>query len=330
VVLDYGVPLAAVGADGRRVALLGSGGEIRVWDVMAGRWLGPPVRPGGAVSRCAFSPDGERLVILGVAGPVRVCQVRTGEQVAAWPGHGAAARTARFSPDGRRVAAADGAGVVRVWDATTGRPLTPPLRHGAPMAAAAFYAGGEQVAAVSGDGTVSVWELAGPGGARGDAAAERVAPAAEVAGGRQLIKLKNGVTVRVPRAVTAARLRPPQSGGKTVDAAAFSPDGARVVVLTEDNTARVWDTATGALTPPLAHARVGQHALFGAGGNRAVVVHEGGAVSVWDLTPDARPVAELVALARVLACAHINESQHKQALAPHQLRAAWESLQQAR
>src|SRR5262249_48850934 len=175
--------------------------------------------------------------------------------------------------------------------------------------------------------------------------------------------------VRVPRAVTAARLRPPQPGGKTVDAAAVSPDGARVVVLTEDNTARVWDTATGgpltrplqhegagwdaafrpggrrrppageertarvweahtgeALTPPLAHARVGQHARFGAGGNRAVVLHEGGAVSAWDLTPDARPVAELVALARVLAGAHINESQHKQALAPHPLRAAWESL----
>ena len=30
-----------------------------------------------------------------------------------------------------------------------------------------------------------------------------------------------------------------------VNSAAFSPDGARVVTGSDDNTARIWDTATG-------------------------------------------------------------------------------------
>jgi WD40 repeat protein len=113
--------------------------------------------------------------------------------------------------------------------------------------------------------------------------------------------------------------------------ATFSPDGSRLITAGEERTARVWDAFTGeALTPPLPYSRVGRRALFSTDGNRAVVVHEGGAMTTWDLTPEVRPVTELVTLARVLACAGINELERLQALEPHELRASWEILRAPR
>jgi WD40 repeat protein len=362
--LERDVTLAAVSPDGRRVALLGPGGELRVWDVAAGKGIGLPMRPGAAIRQAVFSPDGERLVTLGGAGQVREWQVRTGEQVASWPGHGGAASPARFSPDGRRLITCDDAGRVCVRDATTGRALTPPLRHGRPMTAAAFCAEGKEVAAVSGDGTVSVWELAESAEAKGDTvvaevgvvggarlcrlqngmvvqvpraltsarlrpprAGEKVVDSAAFSpdGGRVVVLGEDG-QARVWDTATGAPLTGPLRHKGAVWYAAFSPDGSRLITAGEERTARVWDARTGeALTPPLPYSRTGRRALFSADGNRAVVVQEG-AMSTWDLTPEVRPVAELVTLARVLACARINELERPQALEPHELRASWESL----
>jgi eukaryotic-like serine/threonine-protein kinase len=273
--LEGDLTLAAVSPDGRRVALLGPGGTLRVGDVTAGEWLGPPMRP-GAVSQGVFSPDGERLLTVGGAGPVRVWSVRTGQQVAAWPGLGEAAGRACFSPDGRRVIVPDGAGGARVWDAATGRALTPPLRHGGPLAAAAFRAEGKQVTAVSTDGTVSVWQLAGPPEPKLDTSAEAVA------GGGRRVKLRNGLTVQVPRALTGAPLRPSRPGEKIQDSAAFSPDGDRVVVLAK-GAARIWDTATGApLSGPLCHQGAVHYAAFSRDGRRLLTLGEERTARVWD------------------------------------------------
>src|SRR5215831_10929222 len=75
----------------------------------------------------------------------------------------------------------------------------------------------------------------------------------------------------------------PSSGGQ-VYAAAFSPDGARVVTASSDHTARVWDAHTGKpLTDPLEHRDSVNGAAFSPDGARVITANSGHTARVWEL-----------------------------------------------
>ena len=64
---------------------------------------------------------------------------------------------------------------------------------------------------------------------------------------------------------------------------AFSPDGTRVVTVSDDKTARVWDAATGKLlTSPLEHQDWVRSAAFSPDGTRVVTASDDGTARVWD------------------------------------------------
>ena len=72
-------------------------------------------------------------------------------------------------------------------------------------------------------------------------------------------------------------------------AAAFSPDGTRLVTASEDGTARVWDAATGRpITPPFQHAEGVAWAAFSPDGTRVVTASEDRTAQVWDATDGRR------------------------------------------
>ena len=59
-------------------------------------------------------------------------------------------------------------------------------------------------------------------------------------------------------------------------------DGQRVVTSSSDNTARVWDAATGkALSEPMKHDDEVNSAQFSADGQRVVTASEDGTARVW-------------------------------------------------
>jgi len=69
----------------------------------------------------------------------------------------------------------------------------------------------------------------------------------------------------------------------SVLAAAFSPDGTRVITSSWDHTARVWNAATGApVTAPLVHKDTVHAVAFSADGSRVVTASEDGTARVWD------------------------------------------------
>ncbi len=69
-----------------------------------------------------------------------------------------------------------------------------------------------------------------------------------------------------------------------VTAAAFSPDGARLVTASRDGTARVWGAASGEGSATFAHGRAVNAAAFSPDGARVVTASDDGTARVWDAT----------------------------------------------
>ncbi|MBE7504272.1 MAG: protein kinase [Verrucomicrobiales bacterium] len=65
----------------------------------------------------------------------------------------------------------------------------------------------------------------------------------------------------------------------------FSPDGRRILTVSDDATARIWDAVTGAaITPALRHAKRVVHGSFSPDGSRVVTASDDGSARIWDAT----------------------------------------------
>jgi serine/threonine protein kinase len=115
-------------------------------------------------------------------------------------------------------------------------------------------------------------------------------------------------------------------------------DYRRAVTTELPGAVQVRDPATGrTVIPRLRHCGPGTIAAFSGDGTTITVVAPQGLVSVWKLPVGeddhfsdqqaARPLAELIALAQVLAAGRINEEEHWERLEPQALQAAWKELQ---
>jgi len=70
-----------------------------------------------------------------------------------------------------------------------------------------------------------------------------------------------------------------------VKSAAFNPDGSRIVTASDDNTARVWDAATGNAISVLSdHENSVNSATFNPDGTRIVTASEDKTARVWDVS----------------------------------------------
>jgi WD40 repeat protein/serine/threonine protein kinase/lipoprotein NlpI len=270
--------------DGRRLASAGQDSTVKVWEVATGKLLRTLPHPFPAVF-VAFSPDGRRLVTCCHAWGVRG-EARLWDDGAEQPRHALrhdAVSAAEVSPDGRQVVTAgldgkarlwdtsdgklratlehstfvtsaafspDGSRLLttcldttaRVWDSATGKPLTPPLRHGSIVWHAAFAADSPQVVAASVDGLVRTWELS-------------AAP---------------------PPAVV---LRHTSFQARS----AFSPDGGLVATTGAegDNSARLWDVATGRQTARLQHRGSVESVAFSPDGRLVATASTDRTARVW-------------------------------------------------
>jgi WD40 repeat protein len=236
---------------------------------------------GAGVTSAAFSPDGARIVTASKDKTARTWNAKTGALLATLEGHGDYVTSAAFSPDGASIVTASHDKTARIWNATTGAPLPGVYRHEQFLTFAAFSPDGARIVTASGDGTARVWDVrtakevvkpymhskavrsaAYPDGARSshpttmsqgsDAA---TAPSRYLGG--TATRTLAGFS-RMARIVTASWDEPPASGcwtvillkleghGGSVVAAACARTG-QIVTGNNDNTARIWDAATGSL-----------------------------------------------------------------------------------
>jgi hypothetical protein len=219
-----------------------------------------------------FSSDGRWVVTGATDGTARVWNAERGE-VAFWVRHGGAVSNACFSPDGRWLLTGARDDTAVVWDATNGtRRLT--LEHPAPLRVAEFSRDARRILTLAQDGHVRIWK-----GPFGRSANRRDPPGNESA--RLLASWQ------------------PHEGG--VSHARFSPDGGKVVTVSADSNARLWDARTGRpLSDPLAHGGEIFSIEFSPDGRRVLTASQDKTAVVWDVA-DGRKEAVLQHAAAVFA-----------------------------
>jgi WD40 repeat protein/class 3 adenylate cyclase len=231
-----GTAFSPSGATIAAALCFGQEGGADVWDARTGKKLltlgGPKYGWGFNVG---YSPDGTRIVSAGQDGKARVWDAHSGRLLATLIGHTGWIWAARFSPDGGRIATSSSDGTARIWDVRGGRQLLVLAGHTKNVFDVAFSPDGTRVLTGSVDGTARVWDVR-PQGAR-DAA---TLPAQSGVQGAQVSNYSpDGKLLAVGGGgQISASLWDPKTGKKLrnlphhgdVFAAAFSPDGTRVVL----------------------------------------------------------------------------------------------------
>ena len=217
------VSAVAFAPDGKRLAVSGNEGAIKVWETETGRELRNLGGIGAAGNCLAWSPDGRRLASAHPDGFVRIWDPETGHETAR------ISHTAlhlAWSPDGTRIAAAGSGDQVRIWAAADGQPSGPVQSLGAN--GIAWAPDGRRLAGVSRDGSLVVWDTAS---GQTLFAVKQISQLSSVAFSPDGNRLATGGTEGIIRLHDARSGREHAAvlpGCENVSSLAFSPDGGRL------------------------------------------------------------------------------------------------------
>ncbi len=288
-------------ADGTRLAAAGQTTVGRVWDVKTGKPIDLPLKTEGIIRSLKFSPDGKRLVAAGDEKLLRVWDATTGRPVATLLGLQFSVFHVSFSPDGKHIVAAGNDRSARVWEVETGKSIAE-LPHGTAVLSAAYSADGAFIVTTAADNSAKVWDA-------------KTAKLVSAIGSHIPAPIKNlafsGDDLSIITAhgdgkvgvweVRRGRLKSVlESGGSPVNAAGFSPDGARVVtasgwvtfdVSDQEKSARIWkENEEKAVLDLSDRLVVVSEAWFSPDGMRAITLRRDGVATVWDATTGKRLV----------------------------------------
>jgi WD40 repeat protein len=159
----FGIGAMALSPDGKRLALGGADGTVRIWESGTGKELFSCVGHKSEVTEVAFGGDG-RLLASADNQTVKVWRASDGREL-----HSLGAtmwhRRLTFSPDGRRLAVADNnsaeldsPATIRLWDAATAREGLAFQANLDEINSVAFSPDGQFLAAAGEGQVVQVWD----------------------------------------------------------------------------------------------------------------------------------------------------------------------------
>lgn len=111
--------------DGSKVAMDGSDGEVRIYDVNSGNLLVSVNASSSAIRSVDWSPNGEFIATGGQDGTARLWDASTGSLIHAFTNTSAAIANVRVSADNSRVVVAKNNGNISVYDAVSHAQLHP-------------------------------------------------------------------------------------------------------------------------------------------------------------------------------------------------------------
>jgi WD40 repeat protein len=320
---DDDVNSAAFSPDGMLIVTASDDDTARIWDASERLELGVLHGHEDNVQSAAFSPEGALIVTASKDGTARIWNVSTRTEVAVLRGHAARVNSAVFDPGGTSIVTASADNTARLWDPHTGQEIARLEGHDKQVIWAAFSPDGTRAITAAKDGTARIWDIATRTATatihttNSDVRSVAFSPD----GSGVIIALHN--EVQLNEFTLGGKVKKLQSdssitGSKGYRNAVFSPDARRIVTASDDNTARIWDTATRKSIAVIRHydtkslppvpglgwparsvpARV-LSATFSPDGTRIVTASQGGVARIWNVQIATMPTKALIAEACV-------------------------------
>ena len=222
----------ALSPDGKRLAVGGSDGHVRVWDSDTSQLLLDLTAQSSTVWGIAFSLDGKLLATPSQDNTAKIWDAMTGKARMTLTGHSDEIRGLAFSPDGTKLATASADTSARIWNLSTGKTLTTLTGHSDPLWAIAFSPDGTRLATCSRDGTARIWDaVTGQALLVLKGHTNTVTDLAFSADGTHLATTSNDGILKLWEIATGRELLTlPGVGG-----AAFSPDMAHLATINRDD-----------------------------------------------------------------------------------------------
>jgi len=251
---DKPVNTLAWNADGTRLAMADSYGELKVWDV-AQRQAVSVLGQVADVIALVWSPDGQRLATTHWDSRAIIWDVASGRQLRAFE-HEALINGVAWNRTGTRLATVGEDGVAIIWDANSGKRILtlPPLAgEERNLTSVAWSPDGKSLVTGERQGFARIWDVTNENSSR---VVRRLKHNAEVTA---VDWSSDGLTLATASLDRTAKMWDTRSGDELftlshpteVTKIAFSRDGRQVATLSAENTARVWDVATGSETRTL-------------------------------------------------------------------------------
>jgi WD40 repeat protein len=150
----FGISALSYSPDGTKIAVVGAGRDITLWDAQSGKEIHQFPNKGNQPISLAFSPDGKILATTGR--PCQLWDIATGKELRQLPGHQNAVRSIAFSPDGKRVATASADATIRLWSSASGKEERR-IETAGEVCRLAYSPDGKSIASTSMDGVIHFW-----------------------------------------------------------------------------------------------------------------------------------------------------------------------------
>ena len=237
----------AFSPDGQRIVTGSRDQTAKVWEAATGKELLTLKGQRGDIESVAFSPDGQRIVTGSSDQTAKVWEAASGKELLTLRGHASSLASVAFSPDGQRIVTGSYDQTAKVWEAASGRELLTLREHVAALIySVAFSPDGQRIVTGSEIRRPRCGRRPAAGNcsrSKGTVSRSCLWPFPRTASGLSPAVGSDGQGVGGgQRQGTAHAQRDTATG---ISSVAFSPDGQRIVTGSEDQTAKVWEAASG-------------------------------------------------------------------------------------
>jgi eukaryotic-like serine/threonine-protein kinase len=268
--------------EGERLAIGGYAGVIQVYDIRFRKTF-TTTREHPLIRHAEFGPgDGRYFATTGDDRTARVWDARTAEPVVPALLHDDQVGAARFSPDARVLATISADGHAYLWKTGTGEALGK-LNHGVGLKDGRFNPDNAVLASFGGHDRVLFWNATtGTFIGSSPGHSSPIMDMQFLPQGKIAIACRDG-SVWIREFESGQPILRFQAHRESIHCLAVHRAKTRLVTASDDNTARIWDSGTGAaVTPPLRHERTVAYAEFSPDGGTVATSSLDNTARLWD------------------------------------------------